>query len=66
MNDSYFSQGKARICSLRKMLKEKATTHVAAQYKLQPGCKALVTALLAGRNYIFPGDVTNVHDFTDI
>ena len=48
------------------MLKEKATTHVAVQYKLQPGCKALVTALLAGQSYIFPGDVMNVHDFPDI
>lgn len=60
------SQGEARICSLRKILKEKATTHVVTQYKLHAGCKPLVTALLAGRSYIFPGDVMNVCDFTDI
>jgi hypothetical protein len=60
------SQGEARICSLRKILKEKATTHVVSQYQLHAGCKSLVTALLAGRSYIFPGDVMNVCDFTDI
>jgi hypothetical protein len=59
------SQGEGRICSLRKTLKDKATTHVVAQYKLHAGCKPLVTALLAGRSYIFPGDVTNVCGFTD-
>jgi hypothetical protein len=37
-------------------LKEKATTHVVAQYKLQAGCKTLIAALLAGWSYIFPGD----------
>jgi Domain of unknown function (DUF6532) len=58
-------QAEARICSLRKILKEKAITHVVAQYKLQSGCKALITALLAGRSYIFPGDMANVCDFTD-
>jgi hypothetical protein len=42
------SQGEVRICSLRKVLKEKATTHVVAQYKLQAGCKTLIAALLAG------------------
>jgi hypothetical protein len=64
-NDSYLSQGEARICSLQKILKEKAITHIMAQYKLQPGCRALVTALLGGRSYIFPGDMMNVCDFTD-
>jgi len=59
------SQGEGRICSLQKTLKDKATTHVMAQYKLHAGCKPLVTALLAGRSYIFPGDVTNVCGFTD-
>jgi len=63
---AHASQGEARICSLRKILKEKATTHVVAQYKLQAGCQTLVTALLAGRSYIFPGDVMNVRDLTDI
>ena len=63
--DSYPSQGEVRICSLQKVLKEKATTHVVAQYKLQGGCKTLVTALLAGRSYIFPGDVMNVDMSSD-
>ena len=59
------SQGEGRICALRKTLKDKATTHIVAQYKLHAGCKPLITALLAGRSYIFPGDVTNVCGFTD-
>jgi hypothetical protein len=47
-------------------LKEKATTHIVAQYELHAGCKPLITALLAGWSYIFPGDVMNVCDFIDI
>jgi hypothetical protein len=42
------SQGEARICSLQNILKEKATTHIVAQYELHAGCKPLITALLAG------------------
>ena len=59
------SQGEGSIFSLRKTLKDKATTHIVDQYKLHAGCKPLITALLAGRSYIFPGDVTNVCGFTD-
>jgi hypothetical protein len=59
------SQSEGRICSLQKTLKDKAMTHIMAQYKLHAGCKPLVTAFLTGQSYIFPGDVMNVCGFTD-